>query len=104
MSPMAHASWMDQIDAALSSVSDLLFSWVLMWLLSFIEFSFVIFKCFLNQTCISSLKIYRKVFFTFSMSKLLEYKLYVILFHDFFKKFHILNVVVNSAVDRKSVV
>ena len=33
MSPMAHASWMDQIDAALSSVSDLLFSWVLMWLL-----------------------------------------------------------------------
>ena len=33
MSPMAHTSWMDQIDATLSSVSDLLFSWVLMWLL-----------------------------------------------------------------------
>ena len=33
MTAMAHASWTDQIDAVLSTTSDLLFSWVLMWLL-----------------------------------------------------------------------
>ena len=33
MSPMVRTSWADQIDAALTSTSDLLYSWVLMWLL-----------------------------------------------------------------------
>ena len=33
MTAMAHASWTEQIDTVLSTTSDLLFSWVLMWLL-----------------------------------------------------------------------
>ena len=33
MTALAHASWLDQLDSALATVSDLLYSWVLMWLL-----------------------------------------------------------------------
>jgi len=33
MSPLGRISWMDQVDAALTSVSDMLYSWGLMWLL-----------------------------------------------------------------------
>ena len=33
MTALAHASWLGQLDSALATVSDLLYSWVLMWLL-----------------------------------------------------------------------